>query len=107
VIIADPEQVVLESEPYRRLSYTWHTFTQEWAERQGFSDEYLARARSEPRSKVTFEIEPAEGDTVRLTVVHDGFPAGSVVRESVSGGWPPLISELKTLLEADSVPSRA
>src|SRR3954452_18139131 len=106
VIIADPEQVVLESEPYRRLSYTWHTFTQEWAERQGFSDEYLARARSEPRSKVTFEIEPAEGDTVRLTVVHDGFPAGSVVRESVSGGWPMVLSELKTLLEADSVPSR-
>jgi uncharacterized protein YndB with AHSA1/START domain len=25
--IADPEQVVLESEPFRRLSYTWHTFT--------------------------------------------------------------------------------
>ena len=27
VRIADPEQVVLESDPYRRLSYTWHTFT--------------------------------------------------------------------------------
>src|SRR4051794_33281020 len=25
--IADPEQVVLEADPYRRLSYTWHTFT--------------------------------------------------------------------------------
>src|SRR3954453_16836141 len=29
VTVADPEQVVLESEPYRRLSYTWHTFTPE------------------------------------------------------------------------------
>ena len=27
VTIASPEMVVLESEPYRRLSYTWHTFT--------------------------------------------------------------------------------
>jgi uncharacterized protein YndB with AHSA1/START domain/DNA-binding transcriptional ArsR family regulator len=105
-IIADPEQVVLESEPYRRLSYTWHTFTSEWAEQNGFSDDYLAKARSEPRSKVTFEIESVD-DMVRLTVVHDGFPAGSVVRESVSGGWPMVLSELKTLLEGDPVPSRA
>jgi DNA-binding transcriptional ArsR family regulator len=30
VQIADPAQVVLESEPYRRLAYTWHTFTPEW-----------------------------------------------------------------------------
>src|SRR5579862_4514685 len=29
--IADPEQVVVEADPYRRLSYTWHTFTPEWA----------------------------------------------------------------------------
>jgi hypothetical protein len=27
VTIAHREQVVLESDPYRRLSYTWHTFT--------------------------------------------------------------------------------
>src|ERR687885_1873149 len=31
VTIDDPEQVVLESEPYRRLSYTWHTLTPELA----------------------------------------------------------------------------
>src|SRR6516225_8117611 len=29
--IVDPEQVVLESDPYRRLSYTWHTITEELA----------------------------------------------------------------------------
>jgi uncharacterized protein YndB with AHSA1/START domain/DNA-binding transcriptional ArsR family regulator len=111
VTIADPEQVVLVSEPYRRLSYTWHNFTPELAERYEFSDEFMARAAVEPRSKVTFEIEPVtEADlgsgTVRLTVVHDGFPAGSVIRESVSGGWPMVLSELKTLLETDPVPSR-
>ena len=27
VTIADPDQVVLESDPYHRLSYSWHTFT--------------------------------------------------------------------------------
>jgi uncharacterized protein YndB with AHSA1/START domain len=27
VTIADPAQVVLEAEPYRRLAYAWHTFT--------------------------------------------------------------------------------
>ncbi|MGH9120430.1 MAG: ArsR/SmtB family transcription factor, partial [Acidimicrobiales bacterium] len=31
--IADPEQVVLESDPYRRLTYTWHTFTPEWQDK--------------------------------------------------------------------------
>jgi uncharacterized protein YndB with AHSA1/START domain len=31
VTIADPAQVVLESEPYRRLAYAWHTFTPAWA----------------------------------------------------------------------------
>src|SRR3954467_6605031 len=30
VTIADDEQVVIESDPYRRLSYAWHTFTPEW-----------------------------------------------------------------------------
>ena len=43
VKIADPAQVVLESDPYRRLSYTWHTFTPEWAAAYGVSDEHLTR----------------------------------------------------------------
>jgi DNA-binding transcriptional ArsR family regulator len=29
--IADPDQVILESDPYRRLSYAWHAYTPEWA----------------------------------------------------------------------------
>ena len=57
--IADPEQVVLESDPYRRLSYAWHTFTPEWAAAMGSATRSWPRAPSEPRSKVTFEIEPA------------------------------------------------
>jgi DNA-binding transcriptional ArsR family regulator/uncharacterized protein YndB with AHSA1/START domain len=99
VTIADPEQVVLESEPYRRLSYTWHTFTPELAEvHEVLSDEVLAKAAGEGRSKVTFEIEPID-ELCKLTVVHDGFEPGSTVVELVSGGWPRVLSDLKTLLE--------
>lgn len=96
--ISDPDQVVLESEPGRRLSYTWHTFTPDWAQTHGFSDEVLAKVASERRSTVTFDIEP-QGQLVKLTVTHDGFGPGSTVLELVSGGWPQLLSNLKTLLE--------
>src|SRR5436309_7553888 len=43
VTIAGPEQVVLESEPYRRLSYTWHTFTPELAATLDLTDEVQER----------------------------------------------------------------
>lgn len=98
VTIADPAQVVLESEPYRRLAYSWHTFTPEFAKAVGLSDEVYTKIASERRSKVSFEIEPL-GRMVRLTVVHDGFDPGSTVLEMVSEGWPELLSNLKTLLE--------
>jgi DNA-binding transcriptional ArsR family regulator/uncharacterized protein YndB with AHSA1/START domain len=99
VKIADPEQVVLESEPYRRLSYTWHTFTPELSEvHEQLTEEVIAKAAAEARSKVTFEIEQLD-EMCKLTVVHDGFEPGSTVMELVSGGWPRVLSELKTLLE--------
>jgi uncharacterized protein YndB with AHSA1/START domain/DNA-binding transcriptional ArsR family regulator len=94
----DPAQVVLESEPHRRLSYTWHTYTPEFAEIFGFSDEVLAKLTSEQRSKVTFEIEPL-GEMVKLTIVHDAVDPGSTVLEGVSEGWPAILASLKTLLE--------
>lgn len=103
--IADPAQVVLEVEPYRRLAYTWHTPTAEWAACAGIDDDVLAALAVEDRSRVTFEIEPC-GETVKLTVVHDGFPSGSTMREMVSSGWPHLLSGLKTLLETgDTLPA--
>ena len=95
---ADPEQVVLVSEPYRRLSYTWHTFTPEWATAAGVGEDVLATIQQERRSKVTFDIEPL-GQMVKLTVVHDGFEPGSTVLEMIGEGWPRLLSDLKSLLE--------
>jgi DNA-binding transcriptional ArsR family regulator/uncharacterized protein YndB with AHSA1/START domain len=97
-MIADPAQVVLEADPFRRLSYTWHTFTPQWAAVYGIGEEDRARFAGERRSKVTFDIEPA-GEMVKLTVVHDGFDPGSAVLEGVSAGWPRILSDLKTLLE--------
>jgi uncharacterized protein YndB with AHSA1/START domain len=96
--VVDPEQVVLESDPHRRLAYTWHTPTPEWAAVNGIDDDVRATLAAESRSKVTFEIEPF-GETVKLTVVHDDFPAGSTMRAMVSSGWPHLLSDLKTLME--------
>jgi DNA-binding transcriptional ArsR family regulator/uncharacterized protein YndB with AHSA1/START domain len=102
VTIADPAQVILESDPYRRLAYTWHTFTPEWAAAYGISDDNRARFAGESRSRVAFDIEPL-GDYVRLTVVHDGFDAGSAVLPGISQGWPLIISSLKSLLETGDV----
>jgi DNA-binding transcriptional ArsR family regulator/uncharacterized protein YndB with AHSA1/START domain len=102
VAIADPDQVILESDPFRRLSYTWHTFTPEWAQAYHVGDDHLAKVAAEPRSKVTFDIEP-QGEYVRLRVVHDGFEPGSAVLPGISEGWPLLMSSLKTLLETGDV----
>jgi uncharacterized protein YndB with AHSA1/START domain len=98
VTIADPAQVVLDFQPYRRLAYTWHTLTPEFADAVGLSAETLATIAKERRSKVTFEIEPV-GQMVKLTVLHDDFDPDSTVVEMVREGWPLLLSALKTLLE--------
>jgi len=97
--ITDPEQVVLESEPYRRLSYTWHTFSAEWAESVGFTDAAHERLTSERRSKITFEIEALDPEQVRLTVLHDDLEPGGVTAAMISQGWPRVLANLKTLLE--------
>lgn len=96
--ITHPDQVILECEPYRRLAFTFHTFTPELAAHAGLSDETLAAAAAEPRSKVAFDIEP-DGDQVKLTVVQDGFEPGSTVLGLISHGWPVKLSALKTMLE--------
>ena len=99
VIIEDPAQVVLESDPYRRLSYTWHSFTPEWAAEYGFDEERRAKMAAESRTCATFEIEPFD-DLVKLTVIHDNFDDDSLVASLVSEGWPQVISSLKTFVES-------
>ena len=43
LVLSDPEQVILESDPYRRLAYTWHTFTPEWAAAHGIDEASAGR----------------------------------------------------------------
>jgi len=49
-------------------------------------------------SRVSFDIEVMH-DLVRLVIVHGGFKAGSTMPEKVGGGWPLVISSLKSYLE--------
>lgn len=94
----DLDQVVLESEPGKRLSYTWHNYQPEMKEWFGWSDERFEELVKEPRATVTFDIEPA-GAAVKLTVTHEGFAPDSEMLKGVSSGWPAILSNLKTLLE--------
>jgi uncharacterized protein YndB with AHSA1/START domain len=102
LVVSDPEQVILESDPGRRLAYTWHTITPEWAASVGMDEATADTWRAEPRSKVTFEIEDAGQGVVKLTVIHDGFEPGSSVLPGISDGWPAVLASLKTLLETGS-----
>jgi len=80
--------VVLEYDPPRRLSYTFHPLHE--------------KHQHEKPSRVTFELEQQE-DQVKLTVVHDEFEPGSKVFESISEGWPLVLSSLKSFLETGRV----
>ena len=102
LVVSDPEQVILESDPNRRLAYTWHTITPEWAAEVGMDDATAEVWRAEPRSKVAFDIEDVGHGVVKLTVVHDGFKPGSAVLEGIAEGWPAVLSSLKTVLETGS-----
>jgi DNA-binding transcriptional ArsR family regulator/uncharacterized protein YndB with AHSA1/START domain len=97
--IEHPDQVILESDPYRRLAFTFHTFIPELATAvEQLDEETVATCATERRSKVSFDLEP-QGDQVKLTVIHDDFPPDSKVRAMVSGGWPAKLSNLKSALE--------
>jgi uncharacterized protein YndB with AHSA1/START domain len=76
--------VILESDPPRRLSYSWHPQHDEF--------------KNERPSRVTFDLEPFK-DQVRLTIVHDDFAPGSKVFDSICRGWPAVLSSMKSLLE--------
>ena len=73
----------IEVDPPRRLV---QSMTALW------SDE----VKAEGSSRVTWEIEPV-GDSCRLLVIHDELREGA--NGELYGGWPMILSALKTLLE--------
>jgi uncharacterized protein YndB with AHSA1/START domain len=77
---------VLDSDPPRRLSYTWRAL-------------YDEETAGEEPSRVTWEIEPQDGSVSKLTVVHDQLENAPKTAENVAGGWMYILSGMKTLLE--------
>jgi uncharacterized protein YndB with AHSA1/START domain len=73
----------LEVEPPRRLVQSFNAL---------WSDDVKAEATS----RVTWEIEQIE-DSCRLRVTHDQLREGA--NDELYGGWPMILSGLKTLLE--------
>jgi len=57
-------------------------------------------ARAEGTTRITWEIEPV-GDSCRLTVTHDQMREGAC--EELYGGWPMILSGLKTWIETGEV----
>jgi uncharacterized protein YndB with AHSA1/START domain/DNA-binding transcriptional ArsR family regulator len=94
---------VLEADPPRRLAYRWHSYQARHAELFGWTAERLAELQTEPRSKVSFDLEPV-GEMVKLTVTHDGFDTETEMLKAVSSGWPLILSRLKSMLETGAVP---
>ena len=73
----------LEVDPPRRLVQSFRAL---WGE----------DVVAEGTSRVTWEIEPV-GDSCCLTVTHDQLREGA--NDQLYGGWPMILSGLKTLLE--------
>jgi uncharacterized protein YndB with AHSA1/START domain len=82
----------LEVDPPRKLVQSFNAL---WGE-GGMGDGTPRDVRSEGTSRVTWEIEPVE-DSCRLTVIHDQLQEDA--NEELYGGWPMILSGLKTLLE--------
>ena len=55
-------------------------------------------AKGEPNTRVTFELHP-DGRNTALVLIHDRFQHGKQTHKWVSGGWPFLLSNLKTFIE--------
>ena len=79
------EGEVIEYDRPRRLVHSWLVH---------YGEDLLA----EGPSRVTWELEETDGIT-KLTTIHDDFPSGSKVYDNVAGGWPYILSGLKTLVE--------
>ncbi len=85
---------VIESDPPRKLVQTWHPL---------FTPEMIA----EPPTRLTWEITESDSGVCTVTITHDvagapmvaGMVPGCGDPAKGGGGWPWVLSDLKTLLE--------
>lgn len=76
---------ILEIETQKRIVIKWR-------------NEFMPELTAEGYSRCTIEIEQAD-DAMKLSVVHEIDRAGSKLIQGVSGGWPRILSSLKSFLE--------
>jgi uncharacterized protein YndB with AHSA1/START domain len=79
---------IVEAEAPRRLVIRWQ-------------HQDKPELKAEGASLCTMELEPT-GPAVKLTITHTIEREPSKLIEAVSGGWPKIISNLKSLLESGS-----
>jgi uncharacterized protein YndB with AHSA1/START domain len=77
---------VLVCDPPRRISVTWTHLVRE-------------DLRGEGESVASFELEPAANGVTKVKLTHSIAVSPSKFIEAVSGGWPSILSSLKSLLE--------
>ena len=80
------DNTVLESDPPHRLVHTWRSL-------------YDAELAQEQDSRVTWQIDPADGGLSKLTLIHDRLEGAPKTAAHVAGGWMWILSNMKTLLE--------
>lgn len=79
---------IVESNPPRRLVIRWH-------------HQLDPKLKAEGESLCTLELEPS-GPAVKLSITHTIEREPSSFIAAVSGGWPRIVSNLKSLLETGS-----
>ena len=87
-VILDAGEIV-EADPPRRLAIRWR-------------NQNKPELKAEGESRCTMELEPS-GAAVKLSITHTIEREPSKLIVAVSGGWPKVISNLKSLLETGSI----
>jgi uncharacterized protein YndB with AHSA1/START domain len=86
--VADSGEI-LEFDPPKRIVIKWR-------------NEWSPELNAEGYSRCTMQIEQAEG-AVKLTIMHVIDREASKFIQAVSGGWPKILSNLKSLLETGAI----
>jgi len=86
--VADAGEI-LELDRPRRIRLKWR-------------NEFRPELKAEGFALCTIDIEPY-GDAVRLSIAHSIERANSAFIQSVAGGWPKVLSNLKSYLETGQI----
>jgi len=86
--IADAGEIVEADRP-RRLVIKWR-------------NEFKPEMQAEGYSRCTMELEPS-ANAVKLTITHVMERSDSKFIDAVSGGWPKIVSNIKSLLESGRI----